>query len=153
MNIANYIDDFTTSQHFQFMAPEVKEHAASLLYAFTKECENAGASDPENLTVKTFDDILQCRLARLDLPLDVKRAIPSLLSGFFAYLASSGHYPPAAAWVSWVLTIDKKYQSKFRDDGSVKGETFKKNYTDMNRNDPCPCGSGKKFKKCCLGLM
>ncbi|HPV22172.1 MAG TPA: SEC-C metal-binding domain-containing protein, partial [bacterium] len=18
-----------------------------------------------------------------------------------------------------------------------------------NRNDPCPCGSGKKFKKCC----
>jgi SWIM/SEC-C metal-binding protein len=20
------------------------------------------------------------------------------------------------------------------------------------RNDPCPCGSGKKFKKCCDGL-
>ncbi|WP_409241755.1 SEC-C metal-binding domain-containing protein [Bradyrhizobium sp. CB1015] len=20
----------------------------------------------------------------------------------------------------------------------------------MSRNDPCPCGSGKKFKKCCL---
>jgi uncharacterized protein YchJ len=19
------------------------------------------------------------------------------------------------------------------------------------RNDPCPCGSGKKFKRCCLG--
>ncbi len=19
------------------------------------------------------------------------------------------------------------------------------------RNDPCPCGSGKKFKKCCIG--
>ena len=19
------------------------------------------------------------------------------------------------------------------------------------RNDPCPCGSGKKYKKCCLG--
>lgn len=23
-------------------------------------------------------------------------------------------------------------------------------YTDIGRNDPCPCGSGKKFKKCCL---
>jgi uncharacterized protein YecA (UPF0149 family) len=21
---------------------------------------------------------------------------------------------------------------------------------DIGRNDPCPCGSGKKFKKCCL---
>ena len=23
-------------------------------------------------------------------------------------------------------------------------------YSDVGRNDPCPCGSGKKFKKCCL---
>jgi preprotein translocase subunit SecA len=22
-------------------------------------------------------------------------------------------------------------------------------YAGANRNDPCPCGSGKKFKKCC----
>jgi len=21
----------------------------------------------------------------------------------------------------------------------------------VGRNEPCPCGSGKKFKKCCLG--
>ncbi|MFE1600851.1 DUF1186 domain-containing protein [Methylobacterium sp. ID0610] len=24
-------------------------------------------------------------------------------------------------------------------------------YRDVGRNDPCPCGSGKKFKKCCYG--
>jgi len=23
-------------------------------------------------------------------------------------------------------------------------------YRDVGRNDPCPCGSGKKYKKCCL---
>jgi uncharacterized protein YecA (UPF0149 family) len=23
-----------------------------------------------------------------------------------------------------------------------------KDFTDVGRNDPCPCGSGKKFKKC-----
>ncbi|MDQ3829355.1 MAG: SEC-C metal-binding domain-containing protein [Candidatus Tectomicrobia bacterium] len=23
--------------------------------------------------------------------------------------------------------------------------------TEGGRNDPCPCGSGKKFKKCCGG--
>ena len=21
----------------------------------------------------------------------------------------------------------------------------------IGRNDPCPCGSGQKYKKCCLG--
>ncbi len=23
----------------------------------------------------------------------------------------------------------------------------------IGRNDPCPCGSGKKYKKCCLEIM
>ncbi len=23
----------------------------------------------------------------------------------------------------------------------------------VGRNDPCPCGSGRKFKKCCLGKV
>jgi len=23
-------------------------------------------------------------------------------------------------------------------------------YREIGRNDPCPCGSGKKYKKCCL---
>jgi uncharacterized protein YecA (UPF0149 family) len=22
-----------------------------------------------------------------------------------------------------------------------------------NRNDPCPCGSGRKYKKCCLSNL
>ncbi|MFP3980272.1 MAG: methionyl aminopeptidase [Desulfobacterales bacterium] len=26
-----------------------------------------------------------------------------------------------------------------------------KNGTKIGRNDPCPCGSGKKYKKCCMG--
>ncbi len=27
--------------------------------------------------------------------------------------------------------------------------TFRRNFDKVGRNDPCPCGSGKKFKKCC----
>jgi hypothetical protein len=33
--------------------------------------------------------------------------------------------------------------------GPVKGETYVKKTPDIGRNDPCPCGSGKKYKKCC----
>lgn len=35
-------------------------------------------------------------------------------------------------------------------DGSVGEKTVVKNVK-VGRNDPCPCGSGKKYKKCCLG--
>jgi uncharacterized protein len=27
--------------------------------------------------------------------------------------------------------------------------TFRRNMPKIGRNDPCPCGSGKKFKQCC----
>jgi hypothetical protein len=30
-----------------------------------------------------------------------------------------------------------------------KIETFRREEPRVGRNDPCPCGSGKKFKKCC----
>ena len=30
-----------------------------------------------------------------------------------------------------------------------KIETFRREAPKVGRNDPCPCGSGKKFKKCC----
>ena len=31
---------------------------------------------------------------------------------------------------------------------SAKPETFKRTEKKVGRNDPCPCGSGKKFKQC-----
>jgi uncharacterized protein YecA (UPF0149 family) len=30
-----------------------------------------------------------------------------------------------------------------------KTGTFKRDGYKIGRNDPCPCGSGKKYKKCC----
>jgi hypothetical protein len=32
-------------------------------------------------------------------------------------------------------------------------EPVRNPYRNVGRNDPCPCGSGKKFKKCCLGTL
>jgi preprotein translocase subunit SecA len=35
-----------------------------------------------------------------------------------------------------------------QEEGS-KGEPVKRDEEKIGRNDPCPCGSGKKYKKCC----
>ena len=38
----------------------------------------------------------------------------------------------------------------YYDDGMpTPVETFKRDTPKVGRNDPCPCGSGKKYKKCC----
>jgi preprotein translocase subunit SecA len=34
--------------------------------------------------------------------------------------------------------------------GSSKPVTFRRAEDKVGRNDPCPCGSGKKYKKCCM---
>ena len=33
------------------------------------------------------------------------------------------------------------------------GQPVKNPFKDVGRNDPCPCGSGKKYKKCCLNAI
>jgi uncharacterized protein YchJ len=45
-----------------------------------------------------------------------------------------------------------KRQKAVEDDvkeGRVKSATVRRHFN-IQRNDQCPCGSGKKFKKCCL---
>lgn len=37
------------------------------------------------------------------------------------------------------------------DDGPHRGDRVA--HSSVGRNDPCPCGSGKKYKKCCMGKM
>jgi SEC-C motif-containing protein len=39
----------------------------------------------------------------------------------------------------------------FEDGEQILPETVKRDAPKTGRNDPCPCGSGKKFKKCCAG--
>jgi len=34
-------------------------------------------------------------------------------------------------------------------DGDGKPQPVKRKDKKVGRNDPCPCGSGKKYKKCC----
>jgi hypothetical protein len=33
----------------------------------------------------------------------------------------------------------------------IAAETYRRDVPKIGRNDPCPCGSGKKYKKCCGG--
>ena len=43
----------------------------------------------------------------------------------------------------------KKHPRALQGGEDQKIETFKRTDTKIGRNDPCSCGSGKKYKKCC----
>ncbi len=51
------------------------------------------------------------------------------------------------------VRTNKEYEAQKRAAASAgrqvrKAETFKRSGTKVKRNDPCPCGSGKKYKQC-----
>ena len=46
------------------------------------------------------------------------------------------------------LTIQKRTVSEFPTVEKIKPNRSKR--TKVGRNAPCPCGSGKKYKKCCI---
>jgi hypothetical protein len=52
----------------------------------------------------------------------------------------------------WHCFSDQYTRAKARRMGlrQSNGDTFERDSPKIGRNDPCPCGSGKKYKKCCL---
>ena len=43
-----------------------------------------------------------------------------------------------------------KFMSEQNEEQELPLDDFMRSETKVGRNDPCPCGSGKKYKKCCL---
>lgn len=51
------------------------------------------------------------------------------------------------ASVAWIYQFWQPYRQAVVE--RMIATTFQREYPKIGRNDPCPCGSGKKFKKCC----
>ncbi len=46
---------------------------------------------------------------------------------------------------------ESEYDDVYRDSSATSANAgFKRSTSKIGRNDPCPCGSGKKYKKCCM---
>ena len=63
------------------------------------------------------------------------------LKSFFAY--SSPYLQKLAAFWQPGEPLDRFMQLLRDEDARASGQA--------RRNDPCPCGSGRKYKKCCFG--
>jgi hypothetical protein len=55
-----------------------------------------------------------------------------------------------------VFMVSWKNQERWRqqaEDNRARSQHLPNPFKDVGRKDPCPCGSGKKFKKCCLATV
>jgi hypothetical protein len=150
-----YLDDYLSSEHMLFLDAGVKEHAEGILRAFFLAAGTLGVRSLEELRIVTVESVLLRDMGLLHLPLAVRRGVPDALEGFFGYLQESGRWPAAGAWRVCVEALADRYRTALREHGDgkggVRGETFRKASAEVGRNDPCFCGSGRKYKKSCGG--
>ena len=56
----------------------------------------------------------------------------------------------AATAVAATKKVAKETGTGAANNAVVKKQPVRKAATKVGPNDPCPCGSGKKYKKCCM---
>ena len=54
------------------------------------------------------------------------------------------------ARAEYLAAVDRKYEEPRPTRGTRADRTVRRNDSHCQRNDPCPCGSGRKFKACCM---
>ena len=53
----------------------------------------------------------------------------------------------------WLREDREQEQKRFDQDNWRPVKTYVREQPKIGRNDPCPCGSGKKYKKCCMNNL
>ena len=84
-------------------------------------------------------------------------ALPDLVEDFLTWVAVEEGLATTWEWVSTVDSRREEFAAAVRDPGRPRlarpaERPDRRPAAKIGRNDPCPCGSGKKYKKCCLRL-
>lgn len=150
----NWAGDFVETFAAGLLDPSVRNFVPEILGRFGKEVRKIDRDFPVDVSEGTFAKVLTESMPRLVLPDPAKIHVPEVIARFLEYLRESGRVGEGDEWAEQVREVGKAYEGRV-EPGSVekvKGVPIRKpqGAAAVGRNDPCPCGSGKKFKKCCM---
>ncbi len=147
--IESWVSDFCDSSRYAALPPVAKEYAEQVLVSFfVHACEDQGM-DPGDLSEKELRAGLLEGVAKVQLPESARPEIPRLCQSFLEELEDQGRLGGGANLGRYVAALRSAYLEAAADrPRPIVAVTSK-----VGRNDPCPCGSGQKYKKCCLRLL
>ncbi len=142
--IENWVGDFCGSDAARLLSTGTREYAPELLTTFLVGACEVRDVEPEDIEEPDLKPAL-LKLARLQLPASVKLEVPMLCGSMLADLESQGRLSGGRVLGAYVRAL----REAFAEDASGKPKPIKRPGSRIGRNDPCPCGSGRKYKKCC----
>ena len=144
--IETWAADFADAPAYAALAPAEKEAGVALASAFLLAACEAEGTGPESVGETGFRAAMLDRMPGLDLPEEVRPRVPEVIATFLETLQAQGRLSGGGAFVR---ALAPAYRERCRPAGGARTPPVRRGTPAIGRNDPCPCGSGKKFKKCC----
>lgn len=141
--IHNWIQDFIHSDQYRSHSPLLQEYIPTFLSDLYTKAYRDSQSTPDAIDWNFFKTAIGTTLKQDSYPNSVKEKLPEVAALLFEFLEGQGRLADGHE-----LAMQVRSSS-----WSFKPETIRRENTKLNRNDPCPCGSGKKYKKCCMNLL
>lgn len=147
--IDNWVSDFCGGDAVRAFPGGIREFAQEVLTTFLAgACEHRGV-EPEDLEEPDLKHGLINKVGRLALPASVRADAPALCAEFLTELESGGRLGGGRLLGAYVRALGGAFSNATAD----KAKPITRPGSRIGRNDPCPCGSGKKYKKCCMHGM
>lgn len=138
--LSNWVSDYALSEVARAQPNTIRDAGPFLLQELLQlSVERCGSI--EDLSEKVMGEELVALSQRYELSEKVLKQLPEFLAGFFEDLQTVGRFTEGDGFGRYLRTFS----------GRLGVQTVKRPGVKISRNDPCPCGSGKKFKKCCQG--
>ncbi len=145
--IESWVDDFCASSRFRDHPSPAREYAPEVLVRFLQDACNARDVEPAALEEPDLRSGLLEGVAKMAIPALVRGAIPALCGAFLAEMEAQGRISGGRTMGLFVAALS----DAFAEASTHKPKPFVSPTSKIGRNDPCPCGSGRKYKKCCQG--
>jgi len=144
--IENWVSDFCSSDAIRELTGGIREHAADILTKFIVAACEIRDVEPGDLEEADLKAALLGPVAKLNLPASIKGRVPALIGALLGHMEAEGRLSGGRLLGSYVRAL----QGAFEDAASGKAKPIVRPGSRLGRNDPCPCGSGQKYKKCCM---
>lgn len=144
--IENWVGDFCSSDALRSAPAGTHEYAGQILATFLSTACDAREVEPDELEESDVRAGLVDGVAKLGLPATAREGVPDLCAQFLTQLENEGRLGGGRALGTYVRALRGAYEPA----AGGKVQPVRRAGSRIGRNDPCPCGSGRKYKKCCM---
>ncbi len=143
--IEHWVGDFVSSTAFRDTHASIREFAPEVLVRFVEAACSARDVNPDDLEPQDMKPGMLDGVAKLALPASIRSHAPALCASFLATMQDHGRL----AGGHDLARVTRALRPAYLEAASGTTKPIVNPGSRIGRNHPCPCGSGKKYKKCC----